>query len=97
MFGKFIFTEIMSDHRRIERDISRRQVKVRDLQAEIQRMEHFLGDKKSYLTSLKETLVHEYNEIQKQEKLRSAIDSRHVSLICLMFYLVQGVTSVCYL
>ena len=79
MFGKFIFTEIMGDHRQIERDISRRQVKIKDLQSEIQRMEHFLGSKKSYLASLKETLVHENNEIQKQEKLRSAIDSKYVS------------------
>ena len=80
MFGKFIFTEIMGDHRQIERDISRRQVKIKDLQSEIQRMEHFLGGKKSYLASLKETLVHENNEIQRQEKLQSSLDTKYVSI-----------------
>ena len=70
----------MSNHQRIEREISRRQAKVKELQGEIQRMEHFLGDKKSYLTSLRESLVQKYNEIQRQEKLRSAIDTRYVSV-----------------
>ena len=79
MFGKLIFAEIMGDHRQIERNGIRRQVKIKDLQNEIQRLEHFLGGKKSYLASLKETLAHENNEIQKQEKLRSAIDSKYVS------------------
>ena len=63
----------------MEREISIRQAKVAELQSEIQRTEHFLGDGKCYLTSLRESLVHEYNEIQRQEKLRSAIDSKYVS------------------
>ena len=61
----------MSNHQRIEREISRRQAKVKELQSEIQRTEHFLGDRKSYLTFLRESLVHEYNEIQRQEKLQA--------------------------
>ena len=72
--------------RQIERDIGRRQGKIKELQNEIQRLEHFLGGKKSYLASLKETLARENNEVQKQEKLRLSTDSKYVSFLCHMFY-----------
>ena len=66
--------------RQIERDIGRRQGKIKDLQNEIQRLEHFIGGKRSYLTFLKETLARENNEVQK--KLRLSSDSKYVSFLC---------------
>ena len=90
---KFIFTEIMGDQRRIERDISRRQVKINDLRSEIQRLEHFLGGKKNYLACLKETLVQENIDLQQKEELLSSLDSKYVSLSVRYICLVKDVTS----
>ena len=74
----------MSKHQQLNREINRRQAKVQELQTEIQRTEHFLGERRSYLASLRESLVQECNEIQRHEKLQAAIDSKYVSINCQM-------------
>ena len=77
----------MSTNQRICREINRRQAKVQDLQTEIQRTEHFIGERKCYLTSLKESLIQEYDEIQRQTELKSAVDTKFVSISLLKCFI----------
>ena len=70
----------MTNHQRLAREISRREAKITELHSEIKRTERFLGDRRSYLTSLKEAIVNECDEIRKNRTLQSSIDDRHVSL-----------------
>ena len=77
--------------RQIQRDIDRHQGNIRNLENEIQRLEHFIGGKRSYLSSLKETLACESKELQMKEKLRVSSDLKWVSFVLALYSrLVKG-------
>ena len=58
--------------RQIQRDIDRHQGNIRNLENEIQLLEHSIVGKKSYLSSLKATLACESKELHMKEKLQAS-------------------------
>ena len=67
--------------RQIQRDIDRHQGNIRNLENEIQLLEHSIVGKKSYLSSLNETLACESKELHMKEKLQASSDLKWVSFV----------------
>ena len=67
--------------RQIQRDIDRHQGNIRNLENEIQLLEHSIVGKKSHLSSLKESLACESKVLHMKEKLQASCGLKWVSFV----------------